>query len=1459
MFRFLLLLAAFFLAVASLKAQPKCIIEHYTAEDGLSHEAVTSMLKDREGFMWFGTWNGINRFDGHSFVAYKSSPGDRSQLRNDRIDQIVEDQSNHLWLRAYDRAIYRFDKQTEQFIPLSTVINPGKTPVAFRRVVSAGDGLVWLESVDDGLYAVPQDDLKPGRFAHYKKGLPGGYGLPSNTINLFYKESETRIWIGTSAGLCCLVRSASGVYASSQPQPQLTAGIEITVVAGDAAYLYFGTADGQLLTLEKRSGKFSRRPIATGRLNALFRSRISNRLYATTMAGEVVTVDGATQAVTTAAYRSGGLLRSIYEDRSGTLWLEPETQGVVRYDPATASFRQFVSEWTNPDNFAGNRYWVFEDNNGLVWVKMKGGGLMYYNTGTASMASLFHGPPATGGASFSNVIHGLYYDTTGVLWLTTDERGLVKVIFPGDAFHQQLVEARGALKADNEIRGLAYDRKGRLWLGAKSGKLYVYQDGRPLSGLFVNEPKGGPGQVYSILQDRQGNLWLGTKAHGLYKATPLNAEATKYRLAHFEVDKKNPRSLQGNEIYALLEDRQGRIWVGTFDEGLHLVAGTGDSLTFVHSGPAFANYPQNAFRKIRHMALDGSGNIWIGTTDGLLVVDGNSSPAGLRLAPYSKVPGDRQSLGNSDIQFIYRDAKNRMWLATSGGGLARALGSAPLKELVFRNYTTRDGLPNDYVLSCTEDDRGHLWIATENGLSRFQPEQTIFRNYDAYDGLPRVGFSEAACSRSPDGRIVFGTSRGYLAFHPGRIGTHRPPAKIALTALQINNEEAGPAGEEAVLTGNINYLPELTLRYDQDILTIDYALLDQRSGDRQAMAYRLIGFDTTWYHNKQQRRTTYTNLPPGHYVFEVKSLSSDLYGQAPYRRLTITIEPPPWRTWWAYLLYLVVAGLLIAAIRRTTLTLLGLRQKIAVEQKLAALKMSFFTNVSHELRTPLTLILNPLEQLARKEKFSPEGTALVEVVRKNAHRMVRFINQLLDLRKVQSDKARLLVAYTDVLTLVRMTSDYFAEAARTKRIRLQISAEQKSLMAWVDAEKLETVLYNLLGNAFKFTPDGKTITINIRPVPGENYFTIEVSDQGPGVAPDKLQAIFELYYEGEQRAGTDLKGTGIGLALARELVALHGGTIKAANNEQGGLAVSVQLPLGRDHFDPAQVTFVEAPVPAAPVPGKTIGEQLLPQPRYAEAPKGAETPMVLLVEDNDELRSFLKGQLGEVYRVEAAANGAEGWQKARELMPDLIVSDIMMPVMDGIQLLDKVRNDRETSHIPVVLLSAKYAVESQVEGLKYGADYYITKPFENEFLLACIDNLLRQRKSLFEALVEKKKTVPLSPEPIVVTSKDEAFLKDVIRVVEEKMADAEFNIETVAETVGMSRTTFYKKFKSLTNLTPVEFVREMRLQRAKQYLDAGGSNISEAAYLAGFSNPKYFSTCFREKYHLSPSEYLKTK
>ncbi len=1444
-------------AAVVVQCQPRGKIEYYSTAQGLSHQRVTNILKDKEGFMWFGSWDGINRFDGKEFVSYKSSPGDSSRLRNDRIDQITEDQLGYLWILAYDHEVYRFNKQTEDFYPLRNLPSAkARGNIQFSRIQGAREGWVWLQSVNEGVFCVRQKDPDKSPFIQYKKGGAAGFGIPSNTVNYFYNDKKGRIWLGTSEGLCMLKANADGEFRVGKT---LGAGKNFTEFDTEGDNLVFTTLDGFLIIHNVKTDTELIKKVADSGLNSILISRNGENMYTTTQKGELICMGMDGTVGKTYKYPGREPIHSVYQDRQGILWIEPDKAGVIRCDPQTGAFRHYREEIGDNFNALGNRFRVFEDLNGLLWVNFKMGSFGYFNPGKQEFEHLLNTPDASL-QKLPHIVYSIYYDKAGLIWLTTLERELVKIILQGNHFTQKYISREGSSIAENEVRATLFDKQNRLWTATKDGKVQIFAGEKKIENLLENEPASRFGLVYTMLEDAKGNIWLGTKGNGLFKAVPLNEEHSRYRLQHFLPDKNNPNALPCNHIYSLLEEKEGRIWIGSFDNGLCLVLDSDTATRFVNRGGVFEAYPKVGFNRVRQLAMDGNQHIWAGTTDGLVIIRNNvNSGEAPFIKTCSKIPGDTRSLGNNDIQFIFRDSKSRMWLGTSGGGFSQAIGNDPFNKLEFRSYTTAEGMPNDYVLSCTEDADGKIWIATENGLSRFSPETQQFRNYDAYDGLPKAGFSEGTVSKSLLGnQLVFGTIKGYIIFNPARLENNRVKSNISFTHLYINNDEAKTISGNNLLLQNINYLDRISLKHNQNIISIDYALLDYRAGNRQSFAYRLIGFDTTWQDDRRQRRATYTNLPPGHYTFEVKSTNPDLYENAPFKKIEITIFPPPWKTWWAYLIYLVLLAALLFVIRKYVLAMIGLRNRIAIEQKLTALKLNFFTNVSHELRTPLTLIINPLEQLARKEKLSTTGASLVDVAQKNAGRMVRFINQLLDLRKIQSEKATLNISRIEVVSFVDRVLEHFSEAARTKRIRLLVEAPQEPLFAWLDAEKLDVIIYNLLSNAIKFTPDGLEVKVLIESPQGGESFSISVQDQGPGVEKGKLGKIFELFSSGDHgSADRNLKGIGIGLALTKEFVELQQGSINAQNNEDGGLMVTVQFKTGRQHFQQQGVQFVDAPtmLPGYETP---VEQKILPKKTYLPGVLASDAPLVLLVEDNDELRNFITGQLSEFYRVETAKDGLEGLEKAKTSQPDLVVSDIMMPRMDGIQMLDKLKNDLDTSHIPVVLLSARYSIESQIVGLNYGADYYITKPFNSDFLIASIENLLRQRKRLFEGMVQKEKPLNMGPGPIAITSKDETFLKEVIRVVEQNMAETEFNIDSVAESLAMSRTTFYKKFKSLAGLAPVEFVRDMRLQRARQYLETGNNNVSEVAYLVGFSNPKYFSTCFREKYHVSPSEFQKS-
>jgi signal transduction histidine kinase/ligand-binding sensor domain-containing protein/DNA-binding response OmpR family regulator len=1436
------------------EAQLNSSITRYSTRDGLSHDGVLCITRDRDGFMWFGTFDGINRFDGHNFVVYKSRPGDSSNLSNNKIRSIIEDKTSFLWIKTYDNKVYRFNKKTEQFLAISDGVYKHlfKDMVIDKIIPDTKDG-VWLLTENRGLFHAMNNSSGTPLITYYGKEGKGASRINGNTVKFLQRE-KNNIWIGTEGGLNCLQLNKHNKYQDVQFSPAVTKFLSahsFTCFAQNKDFLFFGTADGNLVTYNLTQRTFAIKELGKGlNLNAICSSG-RPLLYISTSGRGLITLHLATFKYSYSGLAANDTYFSLYEDKAGQVWIEPEKNGVVKYNPHTGVYKHFTQK---KDVISSSRdYQVITDANGTLWASMKGGGFGYYNPVSDDIA-YFYDEPGAKDQKFSNIITSLLIDKTGVLWISAKDGGVNKVVPITDKFNYRKLVGKPQNRSENNVRAVMKDSRGRLWLCTKDGMVYVYENEKPVS-VLINTPQN-VGYVYSIIEDSKGNIWLGTKGNGLFKASPIDPGKSFYALSNFRNDKSDKNSLSSDMVYSVIEDRKGRIWVATLGGGINLMTVLEGKTIFKNYYNAFSTYPFSWANVIRHLNEDDQGRIWVGTSNGLLIFDPNKvSDKGYNYQKYQKVRGDRSSLGNNSVQYIYKDKTGQMWVGTFGGGLNKVIRHAN-GDIKFEVFTTENGLSNDVVLGITGDQQNNIWIATEGGLSQFNPRNKTFKNYDSYDGLPESGFSEATCFSAGNGKLYFGCIDGYISFNPLNITDQKINAEMALTRMQLYYKDMAPGVEGSPLKYAINETTELVLKHDQNAISIDYAVLDYRAFNKITYAYKLEGFDKTWHHVNDQRKATYTNIPPGEYTFKVRAASEDLFSNVPEKKVRIIVKPPFYLTYWAYFLYLVIAVAIAIVARRIILTMIRLRNKVLVEQKLTEVKLSFFTNISHELRTPLTLIVSPLEEISRTESLSVKGKEYLNIVNRNANRMIRFINQLLDFRKIQSDKMQLSIAKIDLLALIRDICHHFTGMAEEKNIRFNIVPPGSEIYAWVDEEKIDIIVYNLLSNAFKFSPANTSITVTLTDLPETEEIELCVVDEGKGVPPDKLEEIFEIYYEGNVPGESHLKGTGIGLALARDLALSHHGKLWAQNNDKGGMTFILRLKSGKTHFNNAEVKFKDTVYGNEFIRIDT--PHLVPEQGVKNI-RDLQTPLVLIVEDNPELRTFLSVKLDGLYNIKSAADGMEGLHTAVTLIPDLIISDVMMPNMDGIQMLDQLKNDVRTSHIPVILLTAKSSVESQIEGLKYGADLYITKPFHTDYLLASVESLISSRKRLFEQLSNAldKRIVNLTPDEVVITSKDESFLKQSIKIVEEGMQDVEFNIEDVAVAVGMGRTTFYKKLKSLTGLSPVEFVRDMRLKRSRQLLDEGSLTVSEIGYLVGFNSLPYFSTCFKEKYKSSPSEYMK--
>jgi signal transduction histidine kinase/DNA-binding response OmpR family regulator len=778
----------------------------------------------------------------------------------------------------------------------------------------------------------------------------------------------------------------------------------------------------------------------------------------------------------------------------------------------------------------------------------------------------------------------------------------------------------------------------------------------------------------------------------------------------------------------------------------------------------------------------------------------------------------------------------------------------------FDAFFMKDGLPNDAVMAIEEDQRGNLWISTNDGLCQFNPVRREFRTFRQEDGLPASDFTKAA-HQSPDGTLFFGSHRGLTVFHPNQIKLSNESFPVYITGLKLFNQQVVP-GPESFLKQDVSDTKQITLKHDQSVLTLDFAAVLFQPHRNVRYAYRLDDFETNWNYVGAQRSATYTNLDPGTYRFMVKASLSDDFTHASEASLLITVLPPWYRTWWAYGFYACLVAGLLFLIRRMIQIREGYKTELRLEhleaekaRELDRLRSSFFTNISHEFRTPLTLILTPLEQFLSESK-SDDRRSQFKTMHQNANRLLRLINQLLDLAKLESGTLKPEISHHDIIDFIERITESFRSTAEKRQIQLRVTASRPTYKAYFDPDIVEKALFNLLANAMRFTPDGGTITVDgqiNQPETQAAELVLTVRDTGAGIPDEHLSHIFDRFYQVNGQHQTKKAGTGIGLALSRELVELHKGCIDVTSQVNQGATFIIRLPIAESAFPAEWLAHRPSNLILNPesAPGESTEEATVNDPN-ASAPSTA--PLLLIVEDHDDLRHYLVSSFRQTYRVIEAPNGQQALIQANKEVPDLIVSDWLMPDMDGVQLCEAIKADQATSHVPFILLTSRSSTESQLEGLTTGADDYVTKPFNVSLLQTRVANLLRSRQVLRDKF---SKLIQLKPSDIVISSVEEQFIKKVLQLIEQNLANTNFDMHQLELELGMSGTQLYRKLKALTGKGGNELIRSIRLKRAAQLLQASGQTVSEIAFQVGFSDPNYFIRAFKKEFGCSPGEYGK--
>ncbi|MEX2567604.1 MAG: ATP-binding protein, partial [Cyclobacteriaceae bacterium] len=806
---------------------------------------------------------------------------------------------------------------------------------------------------------------------------------------------------------------------------------------------------------------------------------------------------------------------------------------------------------------------------------------------------------------------------------------------------------------------------------------------------------------------------------------------------------------------------------------------------------------------------------------------------------------NKETVTYNDINSVYQDREGKIWIGTYGGGLNAFI---PETEQ-FEHYSMSDGLSNDIVYACINDREGNIWISTKNGLSKYLTHENKFVNYTISEGLPSNEFCEKNPLISND-ELFFGTIQGITYFKPSELKTNLALPEILFTDLMISNK-VQKVNQDGALTKDINLADEIRLRYDQNNFSISYSADDFQVQGRYRFEYKLVNFDKKWFQTRNDQFITYTNISPGSYTLKLRLISGVDDQLFKEKLLKVKILPPYWRTGWAYLLYFIVfMGMLIFSFnffRRFN----ALKNSLKLEKDITDFKLKFFTNISHELRTPLTLIINPIKEIFERKVLDEENKGLLQVAFHNAKNLTKLVNQILDFRKLQTQKVSLNVSENEIVSFFKTVCNDFIFVAKQKNIQYEqiINVYEKNL--WFDPEKIEKILVNLLTNAFKFTSAEGRVVVSL--FAESDKFSIIVEDTGKGLITDNQNKIFERFYSARNtNRSFFMQGTGIGLSLVEEFVSIHKGTIDLSSEPDKGSKFTITIPANKDSYSESELSDIiwEA--------GTESGSHIKQFHPWLKIPKSKPIDKiyasVLLVEDNDELRYMLKQKLSNNYTIYTAENGKLGLEVCKKLSPDLIVTDLMMPVMNGNEMTRTLKDDFITCHIPIIMLTAKTASEDQIKVYETGADAYIPKPFDFDVLIARINNLLEQR-----ALLKQKfsNDIEFESRLVAINKKDQEFIEQVTNFTLAHLEDGTFNLNDVYGELGYSKTVFYKKIKALSGLNPSQFVRTVKLKEAARLLKNTDINVSETAFRIGYSDINYFGIQFKKQFNKTPSEFIK--
>lgn len=1410
----------------SVSGQPQHTITRYSIEDGLPQQTITDITRDRNGYMWFSTWNGLCRFDGHSFVTYRVMPGDANDLATNRIDDIKIDTHNHLWVLDDENSLYRFHPENNKFHRFTSQTAP------ILNMFTLSDGDTWLFQSNGRLLRITPDEQTMA----CRQVLDSSYGV-RRVISLV--QDKEIIWI----------ISDKGIYKYSKKENKLTLSLSTQKHFHSfrkyANRFIIGSDNGQLYIYDPKKEDYSIVKFNTSATLTRIKAYDSGHLLITAENDGFFLTDGYRGEgvhYTTSNQLLSNEVNALYvEDTQKHIWITyKNTTMITRIDSLGTYHKHYQLKMQKYDDSSRK---ISQDHNGRLWVFSKNEALNYYDEKADEF--LFFAISKTRCGSTPPKIKKIYFDKQNNLWIAEQPKGLIKVSFKKDLFNLSAPDL-AEYSSTNELRSIMEDADHNIWVGNKSGDIQVYDPNKRFIGFLnsngrLSRQAENFDAVYALLQDKEGNIWIGTRNKGLIQLIP-NGELN-YRLKYYKNDPTDRFSLSCNSIFSLKEDEQGRIWIGTLGGGINYIDRDG---RFIHPGNELPDYPTR-FSRIKNICIDHQNNIWLATTSGVLFCKWSNGK--LAYTPIVRNCNEKNSLSCDNVYDVFESSKHEIFVATFGGGLDKLTGFDKQNNGIFKNYSSPQMISN-VPLTLTEDYEGNLWIPSENGLYRLFTGNDSIEVYDSRFLPEGLLLTESRACRLSNNEMLFGTDKGLLSMNPERMKRDSHTSNLLITDIHINGERKESADNSS----------EIVLSRKENSFSINYEALDMKFPGKIEYAYRLEGFDD-WNYVKNNRMAVYTDIPKGNYRFQVKSTNSDGVWSNRAKDISITILPSFWESAYGIILYIILFILIVTISAYILFVIYKLRNRVSVEKQILDIKTKFFTDIIHELRTPFTLIVAPIDHMLTQKGLSPVMQQDLALVKRNTKHTLKIINQVLDLQKIQNE-SRLTVQRIEMQPFIRHIINNFQPVAIQQESEITFQTKNSPIYLWADPDKLESILFNLITNAFKYSPKGTVIELSAQET--DTNIVLQISDQGYGISQEKQKNIFNRF---ENYVSSDIfkkQSTGIGLSLVKELVELHKGRIALQSKVNEGSTFTIYFCKGKEHFAPG-TEFILSDYNECPQLSEDDTLFLKDDYEIEEDCKECNKNSILVVDDNQELLFFLHTILAEDFRVITASNGKEGLEKAIKYLPNMIVSDVVMPEMTGIEMVKKLQSNTCTCHIPIVLLSSKADVENQNEGLELGVDDYITKPFSASYLITKIWNIIKQRKRIqalyYSKLIQSKEETEINAEEKEelrsLPQADKDLLDQIVCFINEHLDAPDLSVDTLVENIGISRSALFKKIKTLIGISPMELIKNIRLKKAAELIEEGSDNFTQIAYKTGFKDSQHFSKCFKMIYGVTPSEYRK--